>query len=129
MAALLKTRFPKMDIETLKSHALSKPGTSFDFPFGPETMVIRVIGKLFALIPADSIPPRINLKCDPTLAEIFRQNYAAVTPGYHMNKRHWNTVLLDGSIPDTDLLDMVDHSYEQVVKTLPKVIRDKLQLK
>jgi predicted DNA-binding protein (MmcQ/YjbR family) len=116
-----------VEIETLKAHALSKPGTSFDFPFGPEALVIRVMGKLFALIPVDADPPRVNLKCEPTLAEIFRQNYPAVTPGYHMNKRHWNTVLLDGTIPDTDLLDMVDHSYEQVVKTLTVKQRSQLQ--
>ncbi len=116
-----------MDIETLKTHALAKLATSFDFPFDSETMVIRVKGKIFVLVPINASPSRANFKCDPDLAEILRQTYKAVTPGYHMNKRHWNTVIFDGSIPDDEILEMVDHAYDQVVKGLPKKDREALQ--
>jgi predicted DNA-binding protein (MmcQ/YjbR family) len=114
-----------MDIEALKTYALVKKGVTQDFPFGDDVLVLRVMGKIFALIPLD-VSPRVNLKCDPAWAEILRQTYPAVTPGYHMNKRLWNTVLLDGSIPDDEVFEMVDHSYGEVVKGLKKVDRDKL---
>ncbi len=116
-----------MDVETLKTHALAKPATSHDFPFDSETMVIRVKGKIFVLVPTSVSPCRANFKCDPDLAEILRQTYKAVTPGYHMNKRHWNTVIFDGTISDDEILEMVDHAYEQVVKGLPKKDREALQ--
>jgi len=108
-----------MDAETLKSYCMSKKGVTTDFPFDAMTQVFRVAGKIFALVPNDA-SPSVNLKCDPTFAEVLRQTYAAVTPGYHMNKRLWNTIVLDGSIPDDELQEMVDHSYEQVVKGLTK---------
>ncbi|MBZ0283508.1 MAG: MmcQ/YjbR family DNA-binding protein [Anaerolineae bacterium] len=97
-----------MDIESLKNYAFAKKGVTHDFPFGDDVVVLRVLGKIFALIPLD-VSPRVNLKCDP-----------AVLPGYHMNKTHWNTILLDDSIPDDEILEMLDHSYNQVVKGLPK---------
>jgi predicted DNA-binding protein (MmcQ/YjbR family) len=84
------------------------------------------MGKIFALIPLDA-SPRVNLKCDPTLATILRETYPAVTPGYHMSKIHWNTILLDGSISDDELLEMVDHAYDQVVKGLTKKDRALLE--
>jgi len=115
-----------MDIETLKNYAFAKKGVTHDFPFGDDVLVIRVLGKMFALIPLDA-SPRVNLKCDPAWAEILRQTYPAITPGYHMSKNHWNTLLLDGSIPDDEILEMVDHSYDQVVKGLPKKDRIALQ--
>ncbi len=114
-----------MDIETLKAYALAKKGTSSDYPFGDDVLVIRVMDKIFVLIPLTETP-RVNLKCDPVLAEILRQTYPAVTPGYHMNKQHWNTVLLDGSIADEEVLEMVDHAYAQVIKGLKKADRDQL---
>jgi predicted DNA-binding protein (MmcQ/YjbR family) len=114
-----------MNIETLKSHAFTKKAVSQDYPFGDDVLVLRVAGKIFALIPLDA-SPRVNLKCDPAWAELLRQTYPAVTPGYHMNKTHWNTVMLDGTIPDDEVLEMVDHSYEQVVKSLKKSERAKL---
>ncbi len=113
-----------MDVKTLKDYCLRKKGTTTDFPFDPDVPVFRVMGKIFALFPGDS--PQVNLKCDPTFAEVLRQTYPAVVPGYHMNKRLWNTILLDGSIPDDEIFEMVDHSYEQVVKGLTKKERDKL---
>lgn len=114
-----------MNLETLKAHALAKKGTSFDFPFDNETLVIRVMGKIFALAPVHG--SSVNLKCDPNWAEVLRQTYPAVKPGYHMNKWHWNTIMLDGSISDDEILEMVDHAYEQVVKGLTKKQREGLQ--
>ncbi len=114
-----------MNVETLKAYALAKKGTSFDFPFDTETMVIRVMRKIFLLAPVHG--SSVNLKCDPNWAEVLRQTYPAVKPGYHMNKRHWNTVTLDGSISDDEILEMVDHAYEQVVKGLTKKDREKLK--
>ena len=116
-----------MDIETLKDYALTKPSTTHDFPFDNETMVVRVKNKIFVLIPTKASPAQANFKCDPNLAEILRQTYKAVTPGYHMNKRHWNTVIFDDSIPDDEILEMVDHAYEQVVKGLPKKDQEALK--
>ncbi len=116
-----------MDIENMKSYCLAKKGATTDFPFDETTQVFRVAGKIFALVPNDASPPSVSLKCDPTFAEVLRQTYAAVTPGYHLNKRLWNTIVLDGGIPDDELEEMVDHSYEQVVKGLTKKERDKLE--
>ena len=115
-----------MDIETLKAHALAKPASTHDFPFDEETLALRVKGKIFALVPINASPQQANLKCDPVWAEILRQTYKAVTPGYHMNKRHWNTIVFDGTIPDSEILEMVDHAYEQVVKGLSKKDREAL---
>lgn len=111
--------------EDLRNHCLSHAGAVEDFPFGPDAQVYKVMGKMFALIPVDE-PLRISLKCDPTLAEILRQSYPAVRPGYHFNKQHWNTVTVDSSIPDEEILDMVDHSYDLVVKKLSRKDREKL---
>ena len=116
-----------MDVETLKEYALAKRATTQDFPFDNETLVIRVKNKIIALIPLNAVPQRVNLKCDPAWAEILRQTYTAITPGYHMNKRHWNTIIFDGTISDEEILEMVDHAYDQVVKGLPKRDREALQ--
>ena len=114
-----------IDREMLKDHCAGKPGVTGEFPFGPEVLVYKVLGKMFALIPVDG-PLQVSLKCDPMLAEMLRQTYPAVIPGYHFNKRHWNTVTVDGSIPDDEVLEMIDHSYVQVVKGLKKADREKL---
>jgi predicted DNA-binding protein (MmcQ/YjbR family) len=119
-----------MDLEEVKRYCASKKGATWDFPFDAETLVYRVMGKIFALVPsanAPSTPARFNLKCDPVRAELLRQTYSAVIPGYHMNHRHWNSIILDGSIPDDDIMDMVDHSYDMVVKGLSKQEREKLE--
>jgi predicted DNA-binding protein (MmcQ/YjbR family) len=115
-----------MDRETLRAYCLSKPSTVEEFPFGPEAAVYKVLSKMFALLPVQSDPPSLSLKCDPTLAAILRDTYPAVTPGYHLNKRHWNSVKVDGSIPDDEVLEMIDHSYDQVVKGLPRKERESL---
>jgi predicted DNA-binding protein (MmcQ/YjbR family) len=115
-----------MDIETIRNYCAAKKAATSDFPFGEGTLVYRVMGKIFALIPLDA-SPRMNLKCDPDFAEVLRQTHPAVTPGYHMNKRHWNTIMIDGSITDDEILDMIDHSYDEVVKGLTKAEREKLK--
>ena len=112
-----------MDFPTLRAYLASKPGAVEDFPFDPVTLVSKVGGKMFALVATDEEPLRLNLKCSPLKAEILRECYSAVLPGYHMNKRHWNTVVLDGSIPDADLRAMIDESYALVVQGLPKAKR------
>lgn len=109
-----------MDFEILRNHLLAKAGATEDFPFDDTTLVIKVAGKMFALLGLNQEPLRINLKCDPLQAEILRERYPAVLPGYHMNKRHWNTVVLDGSVPEDGLWAMIDASYALVVKGLPK---------
>lgn len=112
-----------MDFETLRSYLLGKPGAKEDFPFDATTLVLKVGGKMFALLGIDAEPLRINLKCDPHKAELLRERYAAVLPGYHMNKRHWNTVVLDGSLSDAEIIAMIDDSYALVVQGLAKARR------
>ena len=109
-----------MNFSTLRKYLAAKPGAVEDFPFDPVILVFKVGGKMFALVATDEDPPRINLKCDPLKAEILREYYPAVLPGYHMNKRHWNTVVLDGSIPDEELVAMIDESHDLVVQNLPR---------
>ena len=102
---------------------LAKPGSAEDYPFGDEVAVFKVAGKMFALVPLAESPAGVSLKCDPGLAAALRRKYPAVTPGYHLNKRHWNTVALDGSVPGEELLDLIDHSYQLVVASLPRAER------
>jgi predicted DNA-binding protein (MmcQ/YjbR family) len=104
----------------------AKPGSAEDYPFGDQVAVFKVAGRMFALVLLGSLPGIVSLKCDPDLAAGLRARYPAITPGYHLNKRHWNTVTLDGSVPDDELLDLIDHSYELVVARLPKAEQDKL---
>lgn len=96
------------------------PGAVEDYPFGDGVAVFKVGGRMFALVPLDAELVSVNLKCDPELALALRTTYAAVRPGYHTNKRHWNTVVVDGSIPDAELREMINHSYELVVRKLPR---------
>jgi predicted DNA-binding protein (MmcQ/YjbR family) len=103
------------------------PGAVEDYPFGEGVAVFKVGGRMFALVPLEGEPGTVNLKCDPDLALALRARYAAVRPGYHQNKRHWNTVELDGSIEDDELREMIDHSYQLVVDRLPRAERARLQ--
>jgi predicted DNA-binding protein (MmcQ/YjbR family) len=116
-----------MEFEKLRAYLLNKKSAIEDFPFGPEVMVFKVMGKMFALVFWGGLTLRINLKCVPDLAMHFRAMYKAVNPGYHMNKKHWNTITLDGSIPDDEILAMIDDSYNLVVKGLKKADREKLR--
>jgi predicted DNA-binding protein (MmcQ/YjbR family) len=100
------------------------PGATEEFPFGPEHSVFKVAGKIFALSPLGrSRPLRVSLKCEPALAEQLRAGHPAITPGYHLNKRHWNTIVLDGSVADAMVRDMIEDSYDLIVAALPKATR------
>jgi predicted DNA-binding protein (MmcQ/YjbR family) len=109
-----------MDLAEFREYCLSKPSTTEDTPFGPDVLVFKVRGKMFALAALEAVPTTVNLKCDPDLALDLRDRYDQVRPGYHMNKKHWNTVEIESGIPDADLRKMIDHSYDLVIKGLPK---------
>jgi predicted DNA-binding protein (MmcQ/YjbR family) len=109
-----------MDLAQFREYCLSKPRATEGTPFGPDVLVFKVSGKMFALAALDEVPTTANLKCDPDLALELRDRYEQVTPGYHMNKKHWNTVGIEGGIPDSELRKMIDHSYDLVAKGLPK---------
>ena len=115
-----------MNVESFREYCLSKPGATEGTPFGPEDIVFKVAGKMFAIAALMEVPSRVNLKCDPDLALELRDRYEQVQPGYHMNKKHWNTVVLDGVIPGKEIEKMIDDSYDLVVQSLPKAKREKL---
>jgi predicted DNA-binding protein (MmcQ/YjbR family) len=102
-----------MNVEIIREYCIKKASTTEGFPFGEDTLVFKVKGKIFALVNLDG-DPSLNLKCDPSLALELRERYSSVIPGYHMNKKHWNTVLLDGKISDKEIFAMIDHSYNLV---------------
>ena len=112
-----------MNPTELRDHCLSFPGAEETFPFGPKTSVFKVAGKMFALSQIGAGSLRVSLKCEPELAEALRGAHAAVLPGYHLDKRHWNTVIIDGSLADQAVRDMIEDSYDLVVSKLPRVRR------
>jgi predicted DNA-binding protein (MmcQ/YjbR family) len=112
-----------MEFGELRDHCLSKPGATEGFPFGESALVFKVAGKMFALIDVESAPLRISLKCDPEEAERLRTRHSAVGPGYHLNKAHWNTVEVDGSVRPEVLRGWVDDSYALVVARLTRAER------
>lgn len=118
-----------MDIEEFRSYCLAKPGTTEGFPFDEDTLVFKVMGKMFALASLPERPLSVNLKCDPEKAVALREEYPCVQPGYHMNKQHWNTVTFDGSVSDNLLREWTDHSYDLIVDSLPKKVRAELSTK
>jgi predicted DNA-binding protein (MmcQ/YjbR family) len=103
-----------MDIETLREYCIAKKESTESFPFGEDTLVFKSEGKIFALVNLNG-DLSINLKCDPGLAIDLRERYSSVTPGYHMNKKHWNTVMLNGTVPDKEIFGWIDHSYDLVI--------------
>ena len=109
-----------MDQHEVKARCLAFPGAVEDFPFNDEVSVFKVGGKMFALCSLDGRPLQLSLKCEPELAVQLRSSYPAITAGYHLNKRHWNTITLDGSLPDDLVTDLLGDSYDLVVATLPK---------
>jgi predicted DNA-binding protein (MmcQ/YjbR family) len=109
-----------MDLAEFREYCLTKSGVSEETPFGPDVLVFKVRGKMFALASLDELPATVNLKCDPDLALDLRDRYEEVTPGYHMNKKHWNSVEIQGGIPDQEIRRMIDRSYQLVIETLPK---------
>ncbi len=116
-----------MDLAQFREYCLSKPRATEGTPFGPDVLVFKVRGKMFALAALEEVPTTVNLKCEPDLALDLRDRYEQVQPGYHMNKKHWNTVEIDSEIPDAEVRKMIDHSYELVAKSLPKAERKKLE--
>ena len=118
-----------MNIEELRDYCLSKKGVEETLPFGPETLVFKVIGKIFLLTGLDNKPIEFNVKCDPEKAIALREQYDCVKPGYHMNKKHWNTITVDGSVSDKQLHEWITDSYNLVVSGLPKIQQEKLATK
>ncbi len=118
-----------MDItaETLRRWCLEKQGASEEFPFGEGTSVFKVAGKMFAICALAERPLEVSLKCEPELAEQLRASNAAIRPGYYLNKRHWNTVTVDGSVPDQMVVEMIEDSYELVVASLTRAQRAALR--
>jgi predicted DNA-binding protein (MmcQ/YjbR family) len=112
----------------LRSHCLALPGAVEDFPFHPDVSVFKVAGKMFALSFLGRRPLQVSVKCEPELALQFRASYEAVVPGWHLNKRHWNTVTLGGDVPDRLVRDMIEDSYDLVVDGLPRRERERLRL-
>ncbi|QRN83463.1 MmcQ/YjbR family DNA-binding protein [Chloroflexota bacterium] len=117
-----------MNYDSLCKYLEAKPDSRRDMPFGADTLVFKVMGKIFALVAWQADPLTVNLKVDPVEALFLRKQYPAVMAGYHMNKKHWNTVTLDGSIPDAEIQRMIDDSYGLVVKGLSKAQQDRLRM-
>ncbi len=116
-----------MNIESVREYCLAKKGTTEAFPFDSETLVFKVMEKIYALLPLERQPAQINLKCDPVRAAELRETHdGSILPGYHMNKRHWNTVLIE-QVPPQQVWELIDHSYDLVVAKLPKTAREELK--
>lgn len=115
-----------MNLQTITTWLLAKKGATEETPFGPDALVYKVMGKMFALVAWEEEPLAISLKCEPGQALFLRDLYPAVRPGYHMNKKHWNTVTLDGTIPEDEVKGMIDDSYELVVKSLTRAMKEEL---
>jgi len=115
-----------MHLDEAIAHCLSLPGAVEETPFGPEVLVYKVGGRMFALTDPNDVPPALNLKCDPERALALRDRYPAIQPGYHMNKRHWNTVSLDGSLPTTVVRELIEQSHALVIAGLPAKVRAQL---
>ncbi len=115
-----------MNIEELRDYCLSLKGVTESFPFDEVTLVLKVQGKMFALIPLDNVETQIALKCDPERAETLREEYSAIVPAWHFNKKHWNTVLIHPSISKDFLCELIRHSYTLVVNGLPQKLREEI---
>jgi predicted DNA-binding protein (MmcQ/YjbR family) len=115
-----------MDAAGLRAWCLEQTGAVEDFPFGPETSVFKVSGKMFALTQLERTPLEVSVKCEPDLAVGLRDSYSAIRPGYHLNKRHWNTITLDGTLADQLVKDLVQDSYDLIVSALPARVREEL---
>lgn len=115
-----------MDIVFFRDYCLAKPGVSEDTPFNPDTLCFKVGGKIFAITDIELFES-VNLKCDPERAVELREQYVGIIPGYHMNKKHWNTVSCKGEVPDPLILELVDHSYELIFESLPKKLQNEIK--
>ena len=112
-----------MTLEAAYEYCLSRPGAEETYPFGETVLVFKVGGKIFALLSLDEVPATINLKCDPERAMELRAEYEGITGGYHMNKKHWNTVLLESDVSGVTIRELMDHSHSLVVASLPRAVR------
>jgi predicted DNA-binding protein (MmcQ/YjbR family) len=115
-----------VDANDLRAWCLQHPGAIEDFPFGSTPSVFKVAGKMFALSRLGSSPLEVSVKCEPDLAVALRETHPEIRPGYHLNKRHWNTITLDGTLPDQLVRDLIEDSYDLVVSALPKRVQDEL---
>jgi len=124
----LSSSYKPMNIEELRDYCIAKRGTTEETPFGPDTLVFKVMGKVFLLVGLDQVDDlTFNVKCDPEYAVELREKYEhTVKPGYHMNKKHWNTVYANRQLPDAELFRLIQHSYDLIVQGLPKKIREEL---
>jgi predicted DNA-binding protein (MmcQ/YjbR family) len=109
-----------MNIEEIRAYSLSRAGAEESFPFGEDTLVFKVNGKIFLLLSLSGRPVQFNAKCDPERAIELREQYSCILPGYHMNKKHWNTVIVDNTLTRKQLKELIDHSYNLVVKPKKK---------
>lgn len=116
-----------MNRQELEDYLLTKPAAKLDYPFDSTAAVYKVHDKMFAIVADNSNPIRISLKCDPLLAETLRDKYESVLPGYHLNKKHWNTIIMSGQLSDEEVKDLIVHSYELVKSALPKEVQDELE--
>ncbi len=116
-----------MNIEDFRAYCINKACVTEGFPFDKTTLVFKVCNKMFALTGLDNLQLQVNLKCDPERAIELREEYESIIPGYHMSKKHWNTVIVDGSFSDDFFIDLIDNSYDLVVKSLPKKLREELK--
>jgi len=112
-----------LEVDTLRSLALNLPFVTEDFPFDEVTLVFRIGNKIFAILPLDAGEPSVSLKCDPEWAEELRTTFTAITPGYHLNKKHWNSVLLNQGLEREMIIKMLEHSYTLVLQSLPKKLK------
>jgi predicted DNA-binding protein (MmcQ/YjbR family) len=128
-AGALPVYAPPVDPVVLRRWCLARPQAVEEFPFRPNVSVFKVGGKIFAISDLDARPLKVSVKCEPDLAVQLRATYPAVAPGYHLNKRHWNTITLDGSLPDAAVFDMIEDSYDLVVAGLSEATRRRLGLK
>lgn len=112
-----------MNIEEIREYCIAKKGVTESFPFDEVTLVFKVMNKMFALVGLDAVPPFINLKCDPERAIELREHYEDIQPGYHMNKQLWNSVYFSAGLPRNLVLELIDHSYELIIESLPKKLR------
>lgn len=110
-------------MKTWIDYCMTLRGTTLTTPFGPDTLVMKISNKMYALFPADSTYSSVSLKCEPIRAEALREQHPEITPGYHLNKQHWNTVALDGNLSDEEIQSLIDHSYECVIRKMTKAER------
>jgi len=117
-----------MQVDEIRDYCIALPEVEETLPFGPDTLVFKVQGKIFLLLSLDADPVQFNVKCDPVLAEELRENYSCVIPGYHMNKKHWNTIRFFDDVDDNLIRDLIDHSYDLVLLSLSKKTQNEITL-